>query len=328
MKVLFLGTPEFAVPTLKALIEADDFEVVGCVCQPDRPKGRGNKVQAPPVKQLAVEHNIPVLQPERLSRSPEIVEAMRNLNPDVLVMVAFGQILKKAVLELAPHGVINLHGSVLPQYRGAAPINWAIINGETKTGITTMKTDAGVDTGDMLMIAQVDIDDEMTAEDLAHVLSNVGAPLILDTLRAIRDNTITPQRQDDALSTYAPILSRETGTVDWEKSARAIHDLVRGLQPWPGAYTIFRDAHLKLHKTRLVKDADLESAGSQSLPSGTVLLKSQRLFVACGAQGTERLELLEVQPESKAKQIAHAWANGVRLADGERLRTPALERSV
>ncbi len=328
MKVLFLGTPEFAVPILKALIEADDFQVVGCVCQPDRPKGRGNKVQAPPVKLVAEEHNIPVLQPNKLSRSPEIVEAMRNLNPDVLVMVAFGQILKKVVLEMAPHGVINLHGSVLPKLRGAAPINWAIINGETKSGITTMKTDAGVDTGAMLLKKEVDIDENMTAEDLGHVLSEVGAPLILETLRAIRDNTITPEPQDDSQATYAPILSRETGTVDWEKPARNIHDLVRGLQPWPGAFAIFRDAHLKLHKTRLVADTDLESIGFQSLAPGTIVLKGQRLFIACGAQGKERLELLEVQPENKAKQNANAWANGVRLAEDERLRTPAMERSI
>ena len=316
MRVIYLGTPEFAVPTLNALIAASDFEVVAAVCQPDRPKGRGNKMQAPPVKLAALEHGVPVLQPEKLSRAPEIVQRMRDLNPDVIVMVAFGQILKKPVLEMAPHGVVNLHGSLLPKYRGAAPINWAIINGEEETGITTMKTDAGVDTGPMLLSKSIRITEEMTASELAHELAEIGAPLVLETLRKMARNDITPEVQNDAETSYAPLLSKTDGIIDWSKPAQQIHNLIRGLEPWPGTQTTFRDAPLKVIRSRMQHEK-----GDKMAP-GTLIQEDKSLLVACGESGEERIELLTVQPQNKSRQDALAWSNGVRLTTGESLTSP------
>lgn len=323
MRVIYLGTPEFAVPTLKELIDAPDFDVVAVVCQPDRPKGRGNKVQAPPVKEVAAAANIQVLQPEKLSKAEDIVEAMKNMNPDVLVMVAFGQILKKSVLNLAPFGVINLHGSLLPHYRGAAPINWAIINGDTTTGITTMQTDVGVDSGDMLLKAEVEITEDMTAPELGEILSTVGAKLMLKTLRGLKDGSVKPEKQDDSLVTLAPILTKEMAPIDWNESARNIHNKVRGLQPWPGTISGFRDTTIKVIKTKLVV-SDAEKF--DSMAPGSITVKDKRVLVACGANGTERLELVEVQPANKPKGKATDWANGVRLSSEDRL-APALQRA-
>ncbi len=315
MRIIYLGTPEFAVPTLKRLIEEKDFEVVAAVCQPDRPKGRGNKLAAPPVKVTAQEHGIPVLQPEKLAKAPEIVQAMRDLNPDVIVMVAFGQILKEAVLKMPPYGVINLHGSLLPHYRGAAPINWSILNGDTKTGITTMQTEAGVDTGPMLLKAEVEITENMTAPELAEKLSTVGAELIVKTLRGLKDGSVTPEKQDDSLATFAPIMTKEMADIDWSKSARHIHNQVRGLVPWPGTSTVFRGTQLKIVKTELVKDG---GTNQKELPPGTILTTSKEVLVSCGATGSERLRLVLVKPQGKGDVEARSWANGARLTDSDR----------
>lgn len=315
MRIIYLGTPEFAVPTLKRLIEEKDFEVVAAVCQPDRPKGRGNKLAAPPVKVTAQEHGIPVLQPEKLAKAPEIVQAMRDLNPDVIVMVAFGQILKEAVLKMPPYGVINLHGSLLPHYRGAAPINWSILNGDTKTGITTMQTEAGVDTGPMLLKAEVEITENMTAPELAEKLSTVGAELIVKTLRGLKDGSVKPEKQDDSLATFAPIMTKEMADIDWSKSARHIHNQVRGLVPWPGTSSIFRGTQLKIVKTELVKDGGNDQ---KELPPGTILLTSKEVLVSCGETGSERLRLVLVKPQGKGDVEARSWANGARLTDSDR----------
>jgi methionyl-tRNA formyltransferase len=323
VRVIYLGTPEFAVPTLKELIDAPDFDVVAAVCQPDRPKGRGNKVAAPPVKEVAAAADIQVLQPEKLSKAEDIVEAMKNMNPDVLVMVAFGQILKKPVLNLAPFGVINLHGSLLPHYRGAAPINWSIINGDTTTGITTMQTDVGVDSGDMLLKAEVDITEDMTAPELGEILSTVGAKLMLKTLRGLKDGSIKPEKQDDSLVTFAPILTKEMAAIDWNESARNIHNKVRGLLPWPGTITGFRDTTIKILKTKLVASV---AESSESKPSGSIIVKDKHILVACGANGTDRLELIEVQPANRPKTKVSDWANGVHLLSEDKLE-PALQRA-
>lgn len=318
VRIIYLGTPEFAVPTLKRLIEEKDFEVVAAVCQPDRPKGRGNKIVPPPVKETALAHGIQVLQPEKLSKAPEIVQAMRDLNPDVIVMVAFGQILKEAVLKLPRLGVINLHGSLLPHYRGAAPINWAILNGDTKTGITTMQTEAGVDTGPMLLKAEVEIDENMTAPELAEKLSTVGAELIIKTLRGLEDGSVKPERQSDEEATFAPILTKEMAEIDWTKSAKQIHDQVRGLVPWPGTSTTFRGTALKIVKTELVKDANSNSG--RKAP-GTILPDGKTVAIACGADGEERLKLLLVKPQGKGNVEARSWVNGVRLGESEKFET-------
>ncbi|HEY9788592.1 MAG TPA: methionyl-tRNA formyltransferase [Candidatus Obscuribacterales bacterium] len=311
LRVLFLGTPEFAVPTLKELIAFSGTDVVGAVCQPDRPAGRGNKLHVPPVKAVAESHSIPVLQPESLAKSPETVEAMRQLEPDLIVMVAFGQILKKNVLTLPKLGVMNLHGSLLPEYRGAAPINWAIINGNTVSGITTMFTDVGVDTGPMLLREEVDIPEDMNAIELAQKLSEVGSKLVISTIKKLMDGSLVPEAQDDSKATYAPMLTKELGHIDWAKDARQIHNLVRGLVPWPTAYSTFKNSLVKILKTQVS-----DGGGTASKP-GTLTKLGEHVLVACGSAGDQLLELLEVQPANKNRMRAQDWSNGVRLTSGE-----------
>lgn len=315
MRVIYLGTPQFAVPTLEKLLAWDGCEVVGLVTQPDRPAGRGKKLVPPPTKVVAEARGIKVFQPEKLSRSPDVVEGMRQLNPDVLVMVAFGQILKKEVLNMAPMGVVNLHGSVLPAYRGAAPINWSIINGDKTAGITTMISEAGVDTGPMLLKHEVELGPDTTAEELAKQLSTIGADLIIETLTQMRDGTLKPTPQDDSQATMAPRLSKEMGQIDWKQPARKIHNLVRGLVPWPGTYTSFRGETLKVLRTACgpLPTADIYDG---ALP-GAILQHSGNVYVACGEGAREVLLLLEVQPPNKSRMSAKDWVNGAHVRDGE-----------
>jgi methionyl-tRNA formyltransferase len=312
MRIIYLGTPEFAVPTLEKLIAWPHGEVVAVVTQPDRPAGRGRHIFAPPTKMVAEAHGIKVFQPEKLSRAPEVVLGMKELNPDVLVMVAFGQILKKEVLTLAPHGVLNLHGSLLPKLRGAAPINWAIINGETQTGNTTMYSDSGVDTGPMLLKQKVPIGPDMNAEELAETMSLAGADLVIETLERIRNNTIEPVVQDDSQATFAPRLTKEMGLIDWKRSAQEIHNWVRGLYPWPGTYTHLNGAVLKVVATRTTIGG---SAPPGSAP-GTMVVDGGKVMVTCGPDGRDLIELLEVQPPNKARMSAKDWVNGARLKTG------------
>lgn len=312
MRILFLGTPEFAVPTLRELIADERCDVLGVVTQPDRPSGRGNKVQAPPTKVVALEHNIPVYQPTSLSKSPEMVAELKSLQPDYIVMVAFGQILRKAMLELPTKGVINIHASLLPKYRGAAPINWAIINGETKTGITTMFTEAGVDTGPMLLKADVEIGPDMTAEELGKELSSVGAKLLMETLTQLEAGTLVPERQNDAEHTLAPMLNKDLGKIDWSQSAQTIHNLVRGLCPWPGTFTTFRNAPLKILRTKPLTQVEPGAPGAVHAVGGKVV-------VVCGQDGRDRLELIDVQPANKGRVSARDWANGVHLSSEDQL---------
>jgi methionyl-tRNA formyltransferase len=314
LRIIYLGTPQFAVPTLEALIAEGDFEVVGAVCQPDRAKGRGQKMSEPPVKQVAAAHNIPVFQPVSLAKSPETVAQLAALKPDVMVMVAFGQILKKDVLNLAPMGVINVHGSLLPDLRGAAPINWSIINGDTTTGVTTMQTEAGLDTGPMLLKDTIVIDDEMTAEDLAKTMSHVGAALLVKTLRQLRHGTLVAESQDDSKATFAPRLDKELSPIDWANPARKIHNQVRGLAPWPATTTHFRGQELKIVKTRLPAANPGETQVQPGKP-GTLHKTNSGLLVSCGDGGL--LQVLFLQPASRSSQDAKNWANGVRLLDGE-----------
>lgn len=311
MRIIFLGTPSFAVPTLQKLIDSQEYEVVAVLCQPDRPAGRGNKLHEPPIKELAKAHNIPVLQPERLSKSPEIVEQLRSYDADVIVMVAFGQILKKNVLTLTKYGVINIHASLLPKYRGAAPINWAIINGETKTGITTMFTEAGVDTGPMLLKRETAITQDMTSEDLASELSQIGADLLIETLNLLRNGELNPIRQDDSQASLAPMMDKTTGHVDWSKDNRDIHNLVRGLLPWPTAYATYEGTPVKLLKTKI---SDSSSGGNRP---GVIRVEGEKVFVSCGESGKQSLELIDVQPANKPRMSARSWTNGLRLKGGE-----------
>jgi methionyl-tRNA formyltransferase len=313
VRVIFLGTPEFAVPTLQALIDSRQDKVVAVVCQPDRPAGRGNKVKEPPVKAVAARHGIEVLQPTRLSKSPEVVERLKELNADVIVMVAFGQILKQSMLSLTKYGVINVHGSLLPKYRGAAPINWAIIKGETKTGVTTMITEAGVDTGPMLLKEEIEIGQDMTSAELGDQMSHVGANLLIKTLDLLRDGKLQPDRQNEEEASLAPILSKDTGHINWTNSPQEIHNLTRGLLPWPSASTTFSGNQLKILKTKLV---DKPSTSDQP---GIIHIETGKVYASCGPNGFELIELVEVQPANKQKLDARSWANGARLFGGEKL---------
>lgn len=301
-----MGTPEFAVPTLRAMLDAG-VEVVGVVTQPDRPAGRGREVVASPVKRVAVERGIDILQPLKI-KAPDAVAWVQERRPDVIVVVGYGQIIPAAVFDWPKLGAVNVHASLLPKYRGAAPIQWAIANGETVTGVTTMRIEAGLDTGDILLVRETGIGPEETASELSLRLAAMGAELLTETLRGLEAGTITPRKQDDAAATYAPILKKEDGRVDWTRSARAISNQARGFDPWPGAFTKFRGELLQLRRVRAVE----ESAGGP----GRIEVAGRALKVACGEGG---LEVLELQPEGKRRMTAPEFLNGRRPESGEML---------
>ncbi len=283
LKVVFMGTPEFAVGTLQGLIEAG-VNLIGVYTQPDRPKGRGKKLAPPPVKELALEYDVPVFQPQKL-RNPEAVAELQELAPDLIVVVAYGQILPQIVLDIPKYGCINVHASLLPKYRGAAPINKAIIDGETVTGITTMLMDAGLDTGDMLVKRSLEIGPNETAGELHDRLAVLGRETMEETLRQLLDGVLKPEKQNDDDSTYAPMMKKEDGQIDWTMSAQAIHDRVRGLAPWPGAFTSLAGETLKVSWTEV-----FEGAGD----SGKVLSASENgVVVACG-DGAVRIGALQL----------------------------------
>lgn len=304
MRLVYLGTPAFAVPTLERVVEAG-HRVLEVVTQPDRPKGRGGKTAASPVKEAALRRNLPVYQPERIRR-PEAVAHLAALAPDAMVVVGFGQIIPQSVIDIPPHGIINVHASLLPKYRGAAPIQWAIANGETTTGVTTMKIDAGLDTGDILLAESTKIGPEETAVELSARLAVMGADLLVRTLEGLEAGTIVPRPQDHDRATLAPILKKEDGLIDWHQPARAIHNRVRGFQPWPGAWTRFRGRTLHVWKSRPAPDAP-------EVPPG-YLLRRNALWAGCLGPA---LELLEVQLEGRRRMSAADFANGLRLPANE-----------
>ncbi len=316
MKVIFFGTPEIAIPTLEALIAHNKIDVVAAVTQPDRPSGRGHKLQAPAVKLTCQKHNIPVFQPEKLSKAKEVVEALTLLAPDLIVMVAFGQILKKDILAIPKYGIINLHASLLPAYRGAAPINWALINGDTKTGITTMFTEAGLDTGPMLLKEEIDLDSVINSHELANLVARLGAELTIGTIEQLLAGTLKPQPQDDSKATYAPILTKSLGEIDWSQPAQKIHNLVRGLVPWPLAYTKFRGSPIKIWRTELVSSDNLNLMGPGNNKVGSIIVINKRVNVICGDNSP--LEIKEMQPANKQKLSAGDWANGIHIQPSER----------
>jgi len=306
MRLIFLGTPAFAVPTLEG-VAAAGHRVLMVVTQPDRPRGRGQNDAPPPVKQAALRLGLPVYQPERVRR-PEPVEYLRAIAVDAMVVVGYGQIIPQSIIDMAPLGIINVHGSLLPKYRGAGPIQWAILNGETRTGVTTMRIDAGLDTGDMLLKAETAIGPDETAVELGGRLATIGAGLLVETLAGIEQRRIVPEKQDNALATYAPLLKKEDGRIDWTRDARALHNQVRGLQPWPGAATVFRGQALHIWRSRVW------SGSSAGAPGSFASLKP--LVVNCG---TGALELMEVQMEGRKRIPAADFANGQRLAENEYL---------
>lgn len=249
MKTIFMGTPEFAVPILDAI--CDKVELIAVVTQPDKPKGRGHKLMPSPVKNWALEHEIPILQPIKI-KTEEATAEIEAMKPDLIIVVAFGQILSQKILDIPKFGCINVHASLLPRYRGAAPIEWSIINGETKTGVTTMMMNAGLDTGDMLIKREVEIGEDMILPELREKLMAVGAEVLIETIDRIESGTLTLTKQDDSQSNYAPMLTKETGLIDWNKPAHEIHNLVRGL--YGGAYTIIEDQKYKIWRTQIVDD--------------------------------------------------------------------------
>lgn len=304
MRIVFMGTPDFAVPCLQRLLE-DGHEVPAVFTQPDKPVGRHAVLTPPPVKQLALSHGIPVYQPTKM-RDGTAAALLRELAPDCLVVVAYGRILPQEILDVPPRGCVNIHGSLLPRYRGAAPIQWSVIRGETVTGVTSMFMDAGMDTGDIIDTLTTPIGENETAGELFERLAPLGARLLSTTLAAIADGTVTRRPQNDAEATMAPMLEKAMGRLDLTRPAQELHNQVRGMNPWPGAFCTAGGKTLKIHETRV-------AAGS-GVP-GT-LLCADPVTVACG-EGA--LQLVTVQPEGKPRMAAEAWLRGARLSQGARL---------
>lgn len=252
MKIVFMGTPDFAVPSLKALIENHQVEAV--FTQPDKPKGRGKKLSFSPVKEEALKHSIKVYQPEKIKNNEEHIKALKDIAPDYIIVVAYGQILTKEILDIPKYACINLHASILPKFRGAAPINWAVINGEKTSGNTTMLMDVGLDTGDMLLKDEVEITHYMTSGELHDILMDRGAGLLLDTIKGYTNNEIIPMKQDGSLSSYASMLNKEIAKIDWNKTALEIHNMIRGLNPWPIAYTTYKEQNMKIFKSEVIDE--------------------------------------------------------------------------
>jgi methionyl-tRNA formyltransferase len=304
MRLIFLGTPTFAVPTLESL--AAQHDVVSVVTQPDRPKGRGQELSPSPVKQSALRLGLPVYQPERV-RLPDAQAHLASLSPEIMVVVGYGQIIPQSVIDIASRGIVNVHASLLPKYRGAAPIQWAVANGETRTGVTTMQINAGLDTGDILLERDTPIAPEETAIELGGRLAVMGAELLIETLDGLARGAITPRRQDDAQASLAPILKKEDGAISWADAAVTIHNRVRGLLPWPGAYTKFRGHLLHVWRARV--------GGERATLAPGHVLAGAGFRVACGSGSV--LQLVEVQMEGRKRMSADAFANGQRLRENE-----------
>lgn len=308
LRLVFCGTPQFAVPSLKKLLALPEFEIAAVITQPDRPRGRGEEVSFSPVKEVALTAGIPIHQPEKI-RTPENEEKLREVAPDAIAIIAYGQIVPARLLPIPRLGWINLHASLLPKYRGAAPIAWAIANGETVTGNTTMRIDAGMDTGDMLLQQELAIGSRETAPELAARLAEAGAELMIKTLRGLQAGKLTARRQDHAAATLAPILKREDGRIDWSRSAQEIYNRMRGFAPWPGAYTQFRGQ--ACHVWGRASDKEMRTA----VP-GTLVSQHGKLFVACGAATV--MELTHVKLQGRKQVSAAEFANGARLQAGDR----------
>jgi len=307
LNLVFCGTPRFAVPPLDKLVEAG-FHVNLVVTQPDRPKGRGLELVPSPIKQRAVQLGLPVVQPESIKNNDTFRTQLTALKPDAIIVVGYGRIIPQWMLDLPPLGNINLHASLLPKYRGAAPIQWAIARGETITGVTTMKIDAGLDTGDILLQEEIPIAPDDTSETLAPKLAAAGANLIVETLRGLRTGAIRPRPQDHAQATLAPILKKEEGLLDFSRPATDILNRLRGFQPWPGVYSKFRGKNLQIWKAAAV---------DRALPLSELKIDGEHLFVGCGQRTA--IELLELQVEGKKRISASAFIRGYRPLPGEKL---------
>jgi methionyl-tRNA formyltransferase len=310
MRIVFCGTPEFAVPSFRRLLASPDFTIAAVVTQPARPRGRGRAIAAPPVKQAAVEAGLPVHQPESI-KSEAAYDLLSGIHPDAVVIIAYGQIVPRRLLGIARLGWINLHASLLPKYRGAAPIAWAVVNGETRTGLTTMQIDAGMDTGPILLQRDMTIGADETAPELGRRMAEAGALLLIETLQKLDRGEIRPAAQEHSQASYAPRLKKEDGRIDWSGPARRIYDRIRGLAPWPGAFTAFRG------QTCHVWGHAADEGGSSLEPPGTLLISGGAVEVICGENS--RLALDEIQLEGRRRITAQEFANGFHLRSGERL---------
>jgi methionyl-tRNA formyltransferase len=309
LRIIFCGTPAFAVPSLRHLIAQSDLRVEAVVTQPDRPRGRGQEIATSPVKDVALAAGVPVFQPEKI-KSDEGLDYFKRVAPDVVVIIAYGQIISQRLIDIPRLGWINLHASLLPKYRGAAPINWAIVNGETRTGLTTMQIDAGLDTGPVLLKYETEIGRDETAPELAARLAEVGAPLVAETLRGLDRGTIAAIPQDAAQATLAPPLKKEDGHIDWWLSARTLYNRMRGLQPWPGAFTTFRG------KSCHIWGKPLKPVAAGGMPGILLPTREDGLLVICGGSSVLRVE--QVQLEGRKRVSAEEFVNGARLVPGER----------
>ena len=309
LKIVFCGTPVFAVPTLLHLLAQPDFEVAGVVTQPDRPRGRGGEISMPAVKSAAIKAGIPVYQPEKI-KTEEALHYLGRVAPDAVVIIAYGQIISARLIGVPRLGWINLHGSLLPKYRGAAPVNWAIVNGESETGLTTMQIDAGLDTGPMLLKYETAIGPDETAPELMARLAEAGGPLMTETLRQFLSGKISPIPQDDSQKTFAPILNKEDGRIDWSLTAQQIYNRIRGLQPWPGAFSTFRG-----------KTCHVWAKPSAQMPPaetpGTLSMRGAEMLIACGHGTALQIEFLQL--EGRKRVTAREFANGARFGPTEKL---------
>jgi methionyl-tRNA formyltransferase len=308
LKIIFCGTPAFAVPSLVRLAAESDFSVHGVVTQPDRPAGRGGALTGSPVKRAAQERNIPVFQPEKI-RSEDAVGYFQRVAPDVVVIIAYGQIVSEKLIAIPRLGWINVHGSLLPKYRGAAPIHWAIANGETRTGLTTMQIDRGLDTGPTLLRYETDVSPDETSPELYARLAEAGAPLIVETLRGLAAGRLASVAQDDSQASFAPVLKKEDGRIDWSRTAAEIYNRMRGFQPWPGAFSAFRGKSCALSGKPALPPIS-------NVPQGSIVQQTGQVFVACGQSTTLQLET--VQLEGRKRVTAQEFVNGARLAAGEK----------
>ena len=311
MKLIFCGTPQFAVPTLEAVLAAG-HEVALVITQPDRAGGRGMELQIPPVKKTALEYKIPITQPEKIKHNIELRQKLEDIRPEAILVVAYGRIIPQWMLDLPRYGNINLHGSLLPKYRGAAPIQWAVASGETVTGITTMRLDTGLDTGDMLLAQAIPIGHEETAVDVYENLAAVGAELMVRTLRELAEGALYPHPQDHAQATLAPILTREDGLMDFTRTAKQLYDRWRGFQPWPGAHTTLRGKKLIAHKLHITNETFHGE-------SGELIVRDDLMMVHCANSSV--LALDEVQLEGKRRMTAAEFLHGYQIKSGERLGT-------
>ncbi len=306
LRIIFMGTPDFAVPALQELLDSPD-DIIAVVCQPDKQKGRGRKMTAPPVKILAIENDLPVLQPTSI-RAESFLEEVRSLEPDLIVVAAYGKILPGELLNLPPLGTINVHGSLLPKYRGAAPIQWAVINGEQETGVTIMQMDAGLDTGDILLPAAIPITEDDTAGTMFDKLAALGGKYLVKAISMLKEDALPPAKQDDSLATEAPMLSKEMGHIDWTKDAQSLHCLIRGLDPWPSAYGFFQEKRFRFFKPGII-------AGTVSEYPGTLCRADKNGLLV--ATGKDYLLIREIQPEGKKRMDVQSYICGVSLPVGE-----------